>query len=209
MSKLDDFNNNLKAARELFEQAQHERNEYIVELVKDGKAEEIIESEWRERYDVGGNLRVYCAHCMAYARTPIKSRRCPYCGAHMSNGSDLPKFATPENYVPPEGAYDNPLYIEPAPVEEAPAKSTVPPLDLNLIRIRYAVKNLAARTNSKRSEVAKLFGMSDQQLSQYMLKDIKPRKATIEKISKLYQDLTGEFLPSRRSEIEAFLEAAG
>lgn len=222
MSRLEGLENNIKAAQELYEQAKAERDEYVIQLVKEGKAEEIVEGEWRERAVVKNDvttIRFYCNNCMAFARSSLRSRRCPYCGARMANGTDRPEFATPIEYAPETNdeniknadAASNPTSVQVSmpPLTETPKayESPDPPLDLELLRIRYAVKDMETRTKSSKREIAKLFGISDFQLYKYMRDTVKPRKATIAKIGEVYKDLTGNGLPSSRAELETYLGA--
>jgi len=193
MSKLDTLNDNIKAATELLEQAKKEHEEYMVQLCRDGKAEEIIEAEWKERYTANGDLKVYCTHCMAYARTPVKSRRCPYCGAHMRNETDVPKFAAPDEPVP-------------APDEKPSAKKPV--IDLDTLRVRCAIRYIAESRNCLNKMAGEICGLSSALVSHYMNNDkIKPQKKTMDKVKNAYLNVTGTPLPAMRSELENYLEA--
>lgn len=203
MSNLESYKNNLKAAQELHEQAQREYDDFVVQLVKEGKMEEIVEAEWRERTVMKGDvgtLRIYCDHCMAYARTPIKSRRCPYCGAHMTNGTDVPKFATP-SFVDDVSANYSPV-----PINDEQAQVNATPADVSdnaeqnisqeLKRFRFAIEGIRSHMQCTQKVVAELLGMKPSQLCKYFHNDIKPRKATMEKICEVYKDIVGEPLPA-------------
>ena len=204
MPNLESYKNNLKAAQELCVQAQREYEDFVVHLAKEGKMEEIVDAEWRERTVMKGDvgtLHIYCDHCMAYARTPIKSRRCPYCGAHMTNGFDLPKFATPA-FVDDES--DN---YSTAPINDEQARDNAAPADVSdnaeqnispeLKRFRFAIGEIQSHMQCTQKDVAELLGMNKSQLCKYFHSDIKPRRATMEKVCEVYKDVVGEPLPAK------------
>ena len=203
MSNLESYKNNLKAAQELCVQAQREYEDFVVQLVKEGKMEEIVEAEWRERTVMKGDvgtLRIFCNHCMAYARTPIKSRRCPYCGAHMTNGADVPKFATPD-FVDEASVNYAPVTAD---IVEVPSKDATEDVSNNdgqnispeLKRLRFAIDSIQSHMQCTQKDVAEFLGMKPSQLCKYFHYDIKPRKATMEKICEVYKDVVGEPLPA-------------
>ena len=168
MPNLESYKNNLKAAQELCVQAQREYEDFVVHLAKEGKMEEIVDAEWRERTVMKGDvgtLHIYCDHCMAY-----------------DNYSTAP--------INDEQAQGN---AAPADVSDNAEQNISPELK----RFRFAIGEIQSHMQCTQKDVAELLGMNKSQLCKYFHSDIKPRRATMEKVCEVYKDVVGEPLPAK------------